>query len=81
MIFDWTETDVNRGFGPLPASPAFTRRHHDALAAGGRLAGVVQLHLTRDAHGQPAGIMLHRLRELGAILEPARPTSKDVASR
>jgi hypothetical protein len=34
MIFDWTETDVNRGFGPLPASPAFTRRHHDALAAG-----------------------------------------------
>lgn len=34
---------------PLSGNPYFDR----ALTAGGRMCGVVQLHLTRDRHGQP----------------------------
>lgn len=38
---------------PLALNPYFERKRREALAAGGRIAGAVQLHLTRDPHGQP----------------------------
>jgi putative transposase len=97
---------------PLARNPYFEQHIHDAVAAGGQVCGAVQLHLTRDRHGQPGGAeisllldapdaklrtqgqwlgidfgfsaallatsqgqllgpaMLHRLRELDAVLAP-----------
>jgi putative transposase len=40
---------------PLACNPYFDQRMREAVAASGGLCGAVQLHLTRDGHGQPSG--------------------------
>lgn len=46
---------------PLAVNPYFERRRREALAAGGRMAGAVQLHLVRDVHGNPDGVAVSLL--------------------
>ncbi len=46
---------------PLARNPYFDRAHTAAVAAGGRVCGAVQLHLTRDRHGQPSGVAISLL--------------------
>lgn len=48
---------------PLASNPYFERKRRDALSTGGRMAGAIQLHLTRDAHGQPSGVAVSLLLE------------------
>jgi putative transposase len=40
---------------PLAGNPYFDQNMHQAVTAGGRVCGAVQLHLTRDEHGQHSG--------------------------
>jgi putative transposase len=46
---------------PLARNPYFDQNMRDALAAGGAVGGAVQLHLTRDEHGQPSGVEISLL--------------------
>jgi putative transposase len=41
---------------PLGRNPYFDQNMREAVAAGGAVCGAVQLHLTRDGHGQPGGV-------------------------
>ena len=46
---------------PLTRNPYFDQNMRDAIAAGGAVCGAVQLHLTRDGHGQPSGVEISLL--------------------
>ena len=46
---------------PLTRNPYFDQNMRDAIAAGGGVCGAVQLHLTRDGHGQPSGVEISLL--------------------
>ena len=41
---------------PLARNTYFDQHMREAVAAGGAVSGAVQLHLTRDGHGQPSGV-------------------------
>jgi putative transposase len=41
---------------PLARNPYFDQNMREAIAAGGAVCGVVQLHVTRDGDGQPSGV-------------------------
>ncbi len=46
---------------PLTRNPYFDQNMRAAVAAGGGVCGAVQLHLTRDGHGQPSAVELSLL--------------------
>jgi putative transposase len=48
---------------PLTCNPYFDQIMREAAAAGGAVCGAVQLHLTRDEHGQPSGTEISLLLE------------------